>query len=1095
MKTMKKLLSILLSAALLAALCSGMVFADETDPCEDGHTFEDFYIADGTVYTSDEFWGFTSSDSEGNVIYHSPGAYNTLPCETEYEWIYKCTVCGEIDDSEYDSTYHDYVYIYTYNGTEYDGDAFYGEYVYDEEYDTYIQQGGIYETLDCGDEYSYSYECKKCHDAEEKVSTVKGHVVKTIYVYDGEEYSDKQFYGYEYYDEETGDFIRVKGIYDTLPCEAEYEEIEICKYGDYSYDEEYTKPHDFSYSYIYNGETYGIKDFTGSWSYDEETGEETYEEGIIDTIKCGEEYTVVSVCLNCGEETTETWPKEHELETVYIYNGKEYSNDEFYGTWGWDEDGNYYEGTGIYDTIKCGEQYEEREYCLICDDYDETETYTKQHDSESVYVYDGKEYSSFDFYGYTSWTDDDEPVYFPGIADSLDCSDIIIYREICRNCGEVLSEEERELGHDYGSTSYYVYRGKTYDYRTFFGSYEYDFESGKSVYKPGIADELECGTYYKWVVECSRCDSTDSVNRYTNHKYDEITYVYNGSKYTDEQFMGTDSWDEKGNYTHIDGIYDKMKCGEKYRRTGTCVRCGEILDIEGEKEHEYDEENAVVIYNGKQYDPAQFYDSIYDGIPCGAAFTVRDTCSICGEEVPYEEIRPHKSDDFTYEWIETATGYKVRGSVKCSACGKTESAETDAENVWTVSVPTCTEKGRAYYYAYFEGTAIETTVELKEVPMIAHNVVNGICKICGEAVEISANGFVRSGDTWILYKDGTPASGTTGVVSGTINGESGWWYVVNGVADLTATTVASNSNGWWYIEKGKVNFNFTGFANNEYGRWRIEGGKVNFDYNDIVQDENEWRYYVGGLFQKNYTGVTDFGNNNGWWYVKNGVVDFTANTVAANKNGWWKVTGGRVDFNYKGLASNSNGWWYLEKGKVNFSANTVASNDFGWWKVTNGKVDFDFKGLASNDYGWWYLEGGKVNFNYTGYADNSYGRWRIENGKVNFNYNDIVYESGQWRYYYGGLFQKSYTGVTDCGNASGWWYVKNGVVDFTANTVAANKNGWWKVTNGRVDFSFTGIAENSYGRWYIENGRVNFSLTGTKVINGRAYKIAGGKVS
>ena len=295
-------------------------------------------------------------------------------------------------------------------------------------------------------------------------------------------------------------------------------------------------------------------------------------------------------------------------------------------------------------------------------------------------------------------------------------------------------------------------------------------------------------------------------------------------------------------------------------------------------------------------------------------------------------------------------------------------------------------------------------------------------------------------------------------------------------------TGLKNKNGSAAELNYKVNFvsayeemqkSYTGFKYTETGRWRFENGSINYNYNDIVFDEDEWRYYYKGMFQDTYTGVTDCSNEYGWWYVKNGVVDFGANTVASNSNGWWKVTGGKVDFNFTGLASNTNGWWYLEKGKVNFSANTVAANDFGWWKVTNGAVDFNFTGLASNANGWWYLEKGKVNFGYTGFADNSYGRWRIEKGTVNFNYRDIVYESSQWRYYYNGLFQSSYTGVTNCGNASGWWYVKNGV----------------------VDFSFNGVAANSNGSWYVTNGKVDFSINGTRVINNTTYRFVNGKVS
>ena len=508
-----------------------------------------------------------------------------------------------------------------------------------------------------------------------------------------------------------------------------------------------------------------------------------------------------------------------------------------------------------------------------------------------------------------------------------------------------------------------------------------------------------------------------------------------------------------------------------------------------------------------------------------------------------------------YNWTKMDDGYTVNALKKCNEDAAQDITEEAVAGFTVVTAATCTADGEGLYTAIFSNSAFETQTKVVSIAAMGHTPAEAVreneaaatctvqgsydeviyCSVCHEELSREIKSIDKIAHTTETVSAVAPTCTEKGLTEGS------YCSVCNEVIKAQEE-IAALGHDWdegvitkeaACTEAGVKTFTCTrcketrteavpalghdfkdgvctrcdekdssyvtpvadGFADNESGRWRIENGEVNFNYNDIVLDNGQWRYYVGGLFQSSYTGVTDFGNNNGWWYVKNGVVDFTANTVAANKNGWWKVTGGRVDFNYKGLASNSNGWWYLEKGKVNFSANTVAANDFGWWKVTNGKVDFDFKGLASNDYGWWYLEGGKVNFNYTGYADNSYGRWRIENGKVNFNYNDIVYESGQWRYYYGGLFQKSYTGVTDCGNASGWWYVKNGVVDFTANTVAANKNGWWKVTNGRVDFSFTGIAENSYGRWYIENGRVNFSLTGTKVINGRAYKIAGGKVS
>ncbi|MCC8152300.1 MAG: hypothetical protein LIO96_12870 [Lachnospiraceae bacterium] len=52
--------------------------------------------------------------------------------------------------------------------------------------------------------------------------------------------------------------------------------------------------------------------------------------------------------------------------------------------------------------------------------------------------------------------------------------------------------------------------------------------------------------------------------------------------------------------------------------------------------------------------------------------------------------------------------------------------------------------------------------------------------------------------------------------------------------------------------------------------------------------------------------------------------------------------------------------------------------------------------------------------------------------------------------------------------------MKNGKVDFSANTIAHNKNGWWYVKGGKVQFSYTGFGTNSNGSWYCENGKVTF---------------------
>ncbi len=290
----------------------------------------------------------------------------------------------------------------------------------------------------------------------------------------------------------------------------------------------------------------------------------------------------------------------------------------------------------------------------------------------------------------------------------------------------------------------------------------------------------------------------------------------------------------------------------------------------------------------------------------------------------------------------------------------------------------------------------------------------------GESVPDNYTGFWQDPDdgNWYYYTNGVKATGTTDVIKGTVDGQSGWWNVIKGKVTKDVT-VAKNSNGWWYIDNnGMVDFSYNGFAKNSNGSWYCENGKVTFSKNDILKDstgaigaKGDWYYVAGSKVQAGYTGVSDFKNANGWWYIKNGKVDFTANTVAKNKNGWWYVLGGKVQFNFSGLADykNANGWWYIKNGKVDFTHNGIDKNKNGWWYVKNGKVDFSHNGVDKNENGWWYVTGGQVQF--------------------------------------------SFTGLADYKNANGWWYIKNGKVDFTANTIAKNKNGWWYVKNGKVDFS------------------------------------------
>ena len=142
--------------------------------------------------------------------------------------------------------------------------------------------------------------------------------------------------------------------------------------------------------------------------------------------------------------------------------------------------------------------------------------------------------------------------------------------------------------------------------------------------------------------------------------------------------------------------------------------------------------------------------------------------------------------------------------------------------------------------------------------------------------------------------------------------------------------------------------------------------------------------------------------------------------------------------------------------------------------TTAGRVrKVTYKGVTA----WYYKVNGKVNPKFTGFAFNKNGWWYCRNGKVDYTANGVI--KG-----------------TIAGNTA-WWYVKNGRVRFI-NTVAKNQFGWWCIRKGKVDFSYNGFAKNEYGYWLIVNGKVDFSANGYYYgfvdYDYGYYKVSGGKV-
>lgn len=183
---------------------------------------------------------------------------------------------------------------------------------------------------------------------------------------------------------------------------------------------------------------------------------------------------------------------------------------------------------------------------------------------------------------------------------------------------------------------------------------------------------------------------------------------------------------------------------------------------------------------------------------------------------------------------------------------------------------------------------------------------------------------------------------------------------------------------------------------------------------------------------------------------------------------------------------------YYTHGEIDTSYNgfAVLHDESGdrWFYVEQGKVSFKkddvAKGLIDGETGWYLIRKSEFTPSTT-IAKNSNGWWYLKDGKVDFTFNGFWKNENGWWYCENGevTFKKNdiIKGVANIfASAKGeeaWWYVKESKVT-QAETVAKNINGWWYVKDGKVDFTHNGVEKNENGWWYIHNGQVDFNYDG-----------------
>ncbi len=91
-------------------------------------------------------------------------------------------------------------------------------------------------------------------------------------------------------------------------------------------------------------------------------------------------------------------------------------------------------------------------------------------------------------------------------------------------------------------------------------------------------------------------------------------------------------------------------------------------------------------------------------------------------------------------------------------------------------------------------------------------------------------GFIQENGAWQYYVNDV-RSDLNSVVSGTINGTEGMWYVLNGKAQLDYTGLcdyADENGSWWYVTNGLADTGCNSVEQNDYGWWYVVGGRVDF---------------------------------------------------------------------------------------------------------------------------------------------------------------------------------------------------------------------------------------------------------------------------
>ena len=195
-----------------------------------------------------------------------------------------------------------------------------------------------------------------------------------------------------------------------------------------------------------------------------------------------------------------------------------------------------------------------------------------------------------------------------------------------------------------------------------------------------------------------------------------------------------------------------------------------------------------------------------------------------------------------------------------------------------------------------------------------------------------------------------------------------WYYVKNGVRDLTYTGLAKNPNNgkWFSVKKGLLDWTHTGLSKNrENGKWyHVTNGRLDTSYTGISRNDDNNKYYhvTGGVLDKVYSGSSYSPYHKKYVFVRYGKYDnfFTKNASINQNQGEVNKLFGIPYYNNIALhkmnttkIGNQGGYGsaYTYEGAVAGIDVSEFQGDIDWQKVKKAGIKFVYIRIGGRYYG------------------------------------------------------------------------------------------------------------------------------------------------